>query len=90
MGWCIMSKEFVFICLHHGLSCAVGMGLRYPTGGRRLVAVAYVALPEITELLEVKPVAKVWGRSGNLVCVCVCRFYISALSPRKQTFGCMA
>ena len=24
------------------------------------------------------------------VCVCVCRFYISALSPRKQTFGCMA
>ena len=22
--------------------------------------------------------------------VCMCRFYISALSPRKQTFGCMA
>ena len=31
-----------------------------------------------------------WLKKLIKVRVCVCRFYISALSPRKQTFGCMA
>ena len=33
---------------------------------------------------------RLWKEVSMQGRACVCRFYISALSPRKQTFGCMA